>query len=362
MEEDGVEGGMPAMKRKKTVTWADGEDSEQDADMNEDSERLVAIVALEHPPSSDGPVVVLRGGDPIFATLDVQALATNHRTTEMVRDGPLTKEQLTDRRVGRCDRLCEAYESEFWALADELLLRRWTLEAEQPDSVPNMPRECKFANVKQDPAVVAAIAEGGGVQAVWSIVAAASLPGTHTLLPAFDELEVLLTCLPSPENEGQIKALQKRVVSSREAFLRQLGRIGRLEASATALTSRELDSYGAIAALTSNSTRYLLRRTAITIGRGKESHVDVDLAIEGSDASLVSRQQAQLFLDTDDRWKIRCQGRRQMSVNDQLLKEGQVAEVHHLSLIRIGPLALLFFLNRGASARLSRRSAALTIS
>jgi hypothetical protein len=51
-----------------------------------------------------------------------------------------------------------------------------------------------------------------------------------------------------------------------------------------------------------------------------------------------------------------------MSVNDQLLKEGQVTEVHHLSLIRIGPLALLFVLNRSATARVSKRSAALTIS
>lgn len=56
---------------------------------------------------------------------------------------------------------------------------------------------------------------------------------------------------------------------------------------------RELDAHGALAVLCGRARRYLLRRTAVLLGRNTESQgrVDVDLSEEGPAAQTVSRQQ-----------------------------------------------------------------------
>jgi hypothetical protein len=66
----------------------------------------------------------------------------------------------------------------------------------------------------------------------------------------------------------------------------------------------------------SRDGRYLLRRTAVSLGRSTDSKgdVDVDLAKERP-ACKVSRLQAQLTLGRDGVWVLQNVGRRSLSVN-----------------------------------------------
>ena len=138
---------------------------------------------------------------------------------------------------------------------------------------------------------------------------------------------------------------------------------GRLEQGSLGATCRELDRFGALGALCGRRGRYLLRKAAVLLGRGTESQgkVDVDLSAEGH-AQTVSRRQAQLFLHPGGGgYALRCTGRRSMAVNGAVLRRGDVAPLPHLSLLQVGGLSLLFLENRAATARLLKRSAALTV-
>ena len=75
----------------------------------------------------------------------------------------------------------------------------------------------------------------------------------------------------------------------------------------------------------------------------------------------MSRQQAEIFLDSDGAFKVRSLGRRAMFVNGEMVHKGQVAVLPHLSLIRIGPVGLLFVVNKEAMDRLRKRSEELII-
>ena len=83
--------------------------------------------------------------------------------------------------------------------------------------------------------------------------------------------------------------------------------------------------------------------------------VDVDLCQEGP-AQRVSRQQAQLYLEPDGGFRLRCTGRRGMAVNGQPLAQGQVAPLPSLSHIRVGDVSLLFIANSAAVQRALARS------
>jgi len=357
------------LKRKKTVTWADGEEVEEEYD-DDDAEEMEWD-------DKDG-LAAFKAVDALFADLKESNLSDGAQDTSVFKSEvePLTSEQLNARRSDRFLELEDAYETEFWSLANELLLRSWSFGKENPEEAVRTTRSrSKFADIGKDPEIAKALLEGG-IQAAWqaaSSIATTNKPTTRDAhktasegppsLPTEDETSELIMYLPRPE-EDQIQTFKKHVVRMREKFLRKMSFFTRLEASAAAASSRELDRRGAVAALCGTNARYLLRRTAVTIGRGADSGVDVDLTGEGGDAAAktVSRQQAQVFLDADGRFKVRCTGRRLMSVNGQSLIKGQITLLPHLSLIRIGPLALMFVVNNEAVDRLMKRSAALTVS
>ena len=50
-----------------------------------------------------------------------------------------------------------------------------------------------------------------------------------------------------------------------------------------------------------------------------------------------------------------------MNVNGQPVRKGEVAVLPHLSLLRVGSLALLFVVNKEALDRIEKRSAALVL-
>jgi len=109
-------------------------------------------------------------------------------------------------------------------------------------------------------------------------------------------------------------------------------------------------------------------RKGRALGRGSaagQGIVDVDLGdlgvdIEGKELSI-SRQQAQLFLDAEGDFKLRCLGRREMVVNGETLHKGEVATLPHLSLIRVGHVAVLFIVNKMALERLQKKSAGMSV-
>jgi hypothetical protein len=361
----------PSLKRKKTVTWADGEEVEEQYDDDDDADDM----ELD---DKEG-FQAFKAMDALFADLKESIVSDNAQDTSVFKAEvePLTSEQLNARRSDRFMELEDAYETEFWSLANELLLRSWSFGKDNPDEATRTTRSrSKFADIAKDPEIAKALLEGG-IQAAWQAAtastaaskptrdaaAAASAEGGPSSLPTEDEISELVMYLPRPDGD-QIEIFRKHVVRMREKFLRKMYFFTRLEASAAAATSRELDRRGAVAALCGTNARYFLRRTAIVIGRGADSGADVDLTSEGGDAAAktVSRQQAQVFLDTDGKFKLRCIGRRAMSVNGMSLNKGQITLLPHLSLIRVGPLAVMFVVNNEAVDRLIKRSAALAVS
>ncbi len=78
-------------------------------------------------------------------------------------------------------------------------------------------------------------------------------------------------------------------------------------------------------------------------------------------SQTVSRQQAQLFLEPDGCFHLRCLGRRNVFVNGQQVEQGHAAPLPHLSLIKVGGVSLLFVANHAAVQRVMRRSAALAV-
>lgn len=88
--------------------------------------------------------------------------------------------------------------------------------------------------------------------------------------------------------------------------------------------------------------------------------MDVDLAHEGGAAAQrVSRHQAQLWLEPDGGFRLRCMGRRPMWVNGQRLEQGQAAALPTLSHMAVGGISLLFVENVAAVQRGAARAAVL---
>ncbi len=83
------------------------------------------------------------------------------------------------------------------------------------------------------------------------------------------------------------------------------------------------------------------------------------MSLEGDGAQQVSRQQAQLFLEPDGCFRLRCTGRRTMLLNGQPLARGQQAALPSLSHIKVGDVSLLFIANSAAVQRALQRSTLL---
>lgn len=86
--------------------------------------------------------------------------------------------------------------------------------------------------------------------------------------------------------------------------------------------------------------------------------VDVDLSAEAAPGDTrISRQQAQLWLDADGGWRVRCTGRRPMRVNGAALGQGATCALPTLSHLAVGGVSLLFVGNVAAAARAVARAA-----
>lgn len=87
--------------------------------------------------------------------------------------------------------------------------------------------------------------------------------------------------------------------------------------------------------------------------------MDLDLSVEAPSegiAQRVSRQQAQLWLEPDGSFRLRCTGRRPMRVNGALLAQGAIAPLPTLSHVAVGGVSLLFVANVAAAARAAART------
>lgn len=355
------ETGEPQTKRKKTVTWAD--DDAMDVDIQE---REVAEI--------------LMSDDALFKELDIQGaldLAAQHQhpTPDLVSSADLTNDNLTlsqlrERRLQRLAYLEEIYTAEVWAVADEMLLQRWVANLDnledserQPDShQASCTSDSDFGNVSRND-VLTKIVEGG-VRAAWLAISEKEV-SNRTIDPTMVEnlYEFVTNTLPLADNKEQVHTFQQHVVKRREAFVRKLTVLRRLEQSATAALARELDGAHAVAALCTKNSRYLLRKTAVTVGclsganAANGQGIDVNLSEEGPVAAgLPSRQFAQIFINADGAWSIKVVGRQKISLNGTLLENEKTHPLPHMSLLVIGPISLLFVINTNASQRIAKAS------
>ncbi len=90
-------------------------------------------------------------------------------------------------------------------------------------------------------------------------------------LPTLQEAERLLA---SAEQAG-VPASKQMVVEQRNKFRQCLPELSRLEQTASAATARELDACQALACLSSRRCRWLVKLSAVTLGRSTPSHGEV---------------------------------------------------------------------------------------
>ncbi|KAI8473960.1 MAG: hypothetical protein J3K34DRAFT_409085 [Monoraphidium minutum] len=161
---------------------------------------------------------------------------------------------------------------------------------------------------------------------------------------------------------GGAGADEGQVAAWRERFRSNAGGLADLERVASAATALLMDAQGALGCLCGRNGRYLVRRTAVTLGRSTDSKgdVDVDLAREGVPGK-VSRLQAQLALGRGGGWSVKNVGRRELFVNGAPLERGESAPVPHLSLLEVGGVQLLFMANPAAVQRALVRSQQLVM-
>ncbi|KAK9836720.1 hypothetical protein WJX74_006629 [Apatococcus lobatus] len=153
------------------------------------------------------------------------------------------------------------------------------------------------------------------------------------------------------------------IIGSQDAltFKDQLPTISRREQGCSVASARELDKCSALAALCGNSTRFLLHRTAISIGRSSDlGQVDLDLGNEQQGAH-VCRKQAQLALKSDGHWRLTNTGRRCVHINGNPCRQGQSVHLHHLSLLQMGGVNLMFMENQIAVRRVVSRTVTLAL-
>ncbi|EIE21434.1 hypothetical protein COCSUDRAFT_66884 [Coccomyxa subellipsoidea C-169] len=182
--------------------------------------------------------------------------------------------------------------------------------------------------------------------------------------PTFSEAEdIVLADNGTPADAETLTTLRRQTRA-------RLGRIARLEQAcastitllhslmaASASTARQLDRAGALAMLSGKRVRFVIKRSAFSIGRPTSSHgaVDVDLGREG-DASRVSRHQARVALRPDGAFAVTNCGRRKLHINGCQVDRGQSAVMQHLSLLEVGGIRLLLHINHSAVRRLLARS------
>lgn len=90
-------------------------------------------------------------------------------------------------------------------------------------------------------------------------------------------------------------------------------------------------------------------------------HAPATAADPATPAPSLAAVQAQLVLEPDGAFVLRCLGRRALFVNGQQVPQGGAAQLPHLSLLKCGGVSLLFLVNEAAVRRVARRSAAAAV-
>ncbi|KAL6767039.1 hypothetical protein ACKKBG_A38340 [Auxenochlorella protothecoides x Auxenochlorella symbiontica] len=405
----------PALKRKKTVTWADGKrvpgtssgtssgDVESGSgEAEEGEEESVSRQSSLESHDTRGPSTVAQQGP------------AQRGSPPSSPAGALTLKQLLERRLEAVEDLAAIYTEQLWDTLDELghaaagLGGRGGDASAAPGSGDVALPGAGHAGVADQAPAAAPVAPQPGP------------PGDDALHPSVREWlrrralgadgAQLAACPPPPLFEVAEEALLTGVVPSRapaftgaearagprRAFHDQLAHVSALERLAAASLSRWLDggADGALAVLVGRRGRWALTRGAAVLGRGggagaagpgtqadaagpKETAsptlpLDVDLSLEAGPtaANRVSRRQALLWVPTETegaggaRTKgpaalaLRCIGRRPMRVNGGAVPPGTSVLVPHASLVQVGGVSLLVLLNHAALARYAGRAAA----
>ncbi|WIA10524.1 hypothetical protein OEZ85_010712 [Tetradesmus obliquus] len=203
-------------------------------------------------------------------------------------------------------------------------------------------------------------------------------------LPSPAEVEAALLQLPPGADKGA--ASKQQLQAWHERFKGVAEAAAGLEQLASAATTQYMDAQGGLACLCGAGGRWVIRRSAVSLGRSSDSKGDVDVdlakapapaaaagagsaaaaalgaaAAGGGGVRSVSRLQAQLSLGLDGVWSIRNTGRAPLAVNGRKVSRGSAAPLPHLSLLEVGGEPLLFMVNGLALRRAVARSSALVM-
>ncbi|KAI5069157.1 hypothetical protein GOP47_0015458 [Adiantum capillus-veneris] len=162
-------------------------------------------------------------------------------------------------------------------------------------------------------------------------------------LPSFSDVEAMILDmdLDSAFDEDALARAE-----SRRLYRRQRKTLIRLEQGARASLERTLTHHGAIAVLYGRHLRYYIKRNEVLLGRVTlDNTVDIDLGKEGR-ANKVSRRQATIRLMEDGLFYLKNLGRRDLSVNNIPIPNGQHAMLGSGCLIEVGGMRFIFETNR----------------
>ncbi|MCO5568741.1 hypothetical protein L7F22_022441 [Adiantum nelumboides] len=162
-------------------------------------------------------------------------------------------------------------------------------------------------------------------------------------LPSFSDVEAMILDmdLDSAFDEDALARAE-----SRQLYRRQRKTLIRLEQGARASLERTLTHHGAIAVLYGHHLRYYIKRSEVLLGRVTlDNTVDIDLGKEGR-ANKVSRRQATIRLMEDGLFYLKNLGRRDLSVNNIPIPNGQHAMLGSGCLIEVGGMRFIFETNR----------------
>lgn len=117
-------GEQPALKRKKTVVWADGEGLALATDLAAVGGKGIAVGGADRRASAlePTPVVVLPADD-LYVEVDVEQLLRVQAEAPIAAEGQMPRASVLRRRLECVERLAGLYEQQLWALLDELRLR-----------------------------------------------------------------------------------------------------------------------------------------------------------------------------------------------------------------------------------------------
>lgn len=242
----------------------------------------------------------------------------------------LGKRKVIERRIEMLTSLTDAYRTQYWELADELLSLKYT--------------GCGNSEESEDEAGLS-IQEGiDTIKNAMGTTSKGSLPHAIRLQESVKDLVLGDRKVPK-------RPRQKNVAN------KGIDMISRVEMSSYNALCREMDNHGARAMLCGMKYTYYIRSTVVSIGRragpGKQTRgtkaVDVDLveeAVTYGHQDAISRCQARIFLDGDGCFRVYNCGKRGVNVDGSQIEPGKSAVLQHLSLISVAGVSLLF-LHRG---------------